>query len=216
MTTLQRMVLVAVPSQPSYVTVLGLISPLQRTATAIDATLQRLLAAHLVVKYSGGWGRSAAGDAEMARWNARKAACPPPSRRPARRLPGHVQLQVALDLGGLRSDAYLAYVRRHACCICGAAPPSAIYFEGLRWVADDLCVVPLCSPHHEQRRGDRWTDLCRALVGLGSGHVHDGRRCEARVRWCLVRTQFEALRAWIRACAKGLPKSSAGEPPQLR
>lgn len=53
----------------------------------------------------------------------------------------------------LRSEPYLAYVRKHPCCLCGAPGPS----EAHHWShhggvmgnkVDDYRTVPLCQEHH--------------------------------------------------------------------
>ena len=53
----------------------------------------------------------------------------------------------------LRSEPYLAYVRKHPCCLCGAPGPS----EAHHWShhggvmgskVDDYRTVPLCTEHH--------------------------------------------------------------------
>lgn len=82
-----------------------------------------------------------------------------------------------------RSPAYLAYVRTHPCCLCGATPPSDAHHWGRRGVGqktDDYRTVPLCRGCHD--------------------HVHAQGPGKAVER--LLRVQVDLLVAWL---AKGRP-----------
>ena len=52
----------------------------------------------------------------------------------------------------LRSEPYLAYVRKHPCCLCGATPSEAHHWSHHGGVmgnkVDDYRTVPLCTEHH--------------------------------------------------------------------
>lgn len=52
----------------------------------------------------------------------------------------------------LRSEPYLAYVRKHPCCLCGASPSEAHHWSHHGGVmgnkVDDYRTVPLCTEHH--------------------------------------------------------------------
>lgn len=52
----------------------------------------------------------------------------------------------------LTSPAYLAYVRNHPCCLCGASPSEAHHWSHHGGVmgskVDDYRTVPLCHAHH--------------------------------------------------------------------
>ena len=52
----------------------------------------------------------------------------------------------------LTSPAYLAYVRKHPCCLCGASPSEAHHWSHHGGVmgskVDDYRTVPLCTEHH--------------------------------------------------------------------
>lgn len=52
----------------------------------------------------------------------------------------------------LRSEPYLAYVRKHPCCLCGATPSEAHHWSHHGGVmgnkVDDYRTVPLCTKHH--------------------------------------------------------------------
>lgn len=52
----------------------------------------------------------------------------------------------------LRSEPYLAYVRKHPCCLCGASPSEAHHWSHHGGVmgskVDDYRTVPLCQEHH--------------------------------------------------------------------
>ena len=52
----------------------------------------------------------------------------------------------------LTSPAYLAYVRKHPCCLCGASPSEAHHWSHHGGVmgskVDDYRTVPLCHAHH--------------------------------------------------------------------
>ena len=52
----------------------------------------------------------------------------------------------------LRSEPYLAYVRKHPCCLCGASPSEAHHWSHHGGVmgakVDDYRTVPLCTKHH--------------------------------------------------------------------
>ena len=85
----------------------------------------------------------------------------------------------------LRSEPYLAYVRKHPCCLCGAPGPS----EPHHWShhggvmgakVDDYRTVPLCTEHHRY-----WHDH-----GVLPGHDRVGSE------WLLRRVQRELLVEW--------------------
>ena len=65
------------------------------------------------------------------------------STRPLRAVPKPVTLT---------SPAYLAYVRNHPCCLCGASPSEAHHWSHHGGVmgskVDDYRTVPLCHAHH--------------------------------------------------------------------
>lgn len=52
----------------------------------------------------------------------------------------------------LHSEPYLAYVRKHPCCLCGATPSEAHHWSHHGGVmgakVDDYRTVPLCQEHH--------------------------------------------------------------------
>ena len=86
----------------------------------------------------------------------------------------------------LTSPAYLAYVRKHVCCFCGAPSPS----EAHHWShhggvmgakVDDYRTVPLCQEHHRY-----WHDH-------GTLPEMDREHSEA----ALLREQAWLLRAWL-------------------
>ena len=86
----------------------------------------------------------------------------------------------------LTSAAYLAYVRKHVCCFCGAPSPS----EAHHWShhggvmgakVDDYRTVPLCQEHHRY-----WHDH-------GTLPEMDREHSEA----ALLREQAWLLRAWL-------------------
>jgi hypothetical protein len=86
----------------------------------------------------------------------------------------------------LESPQYLAYVRRHACCHCGAPGPSEPHHwshhggsTGMK--PDDFRTVPLCQEHHRY-----WHDH-GMLPGL------DRVASEA----LFVETQYTLLRGWV-------------------
>lgn len=85
----------------------------------------------------------------------------------------------------LRSDPYLAYVRRHPCCLCGRSEG----IEAHHWShhggvmgakVDDYRTVPLCQEHHRY-----WHDH-----GVLPGHDRVGSE------WLLRRVQRELLVEW--------------------
>lgn len=99
------------------------------------------------------------------------------STRPLRAVPKPVTLT---------SPAYLAYVRKHPCCLCGAPGPS----EPHHWShhggvmgskVDDYRTVPLCTEHHRH-----WHDH-------GTFPEMDREHSEA----ALMREQAWLLRAWL-------------------
>jgi len=85
----------------------------------------------------------------------------------------------------LASPAYLAYVRKHPCCLCGTPGPS----EAHHWShhggvmgakVDDYRTVPLCQEHHRH-----WHDH-------GEFPRHDRDESEA----IMLAAQRELLAAW--------------------
>ena len=84
----------------------------------------------------------------------------------------------------LRSDPYLAYVRRHPCCLCGASPSEAHHWSHHGGVmgakVDDYRTVPLCQEHHRY-----WHDN-------GTLPGHDRVGSEGR----FLLTQRALLTAW--------------------
>ena len=84
----------------------------------------------------------------------------------------------------LRSEPYLAYVRKHPCCLCGASPSEAHHWShhgaarGKK--CDDYRTVPLCQEHHRY-----WHDH-----GVLPGHDRVGSE------WLLRRVQRELLVEW--------------------
>lgn len=85
----------------------------------------------------------------------------------------------------LRSEPYLAYVRKHPCCLCGAPGPS----EPHHWShhggvmgskVDDYRTVPLCQEHHRH-----WHDH-GTLPGLG----------RVASEWRLTIHQRQLLEEW--------------------
>ncbi len=84
----------------------------------------------------------------------------------------------------LRSEPYLAYVRKHPCCLCGASPSEAHHWSHHGGVmgakVDDYRTVPLCQEHHRY-----WHDH-----GTLPGHDRVGSE------WLLRRVQRELLVEW--------------------
>ena len=84
----------------------------------------------------------------------------------------------------LRSEPYLAYVRKHPCCLCGASPSEAHHWSHHGGVmgakVDDYRTVPLCTKHHRY-----WHDH-----GTLPGHDRVGSE------WLLRRVQRELLVEW--------------------
>ena len=84
----------------------------------------------------------------------------------------------------LRSEPYLAYVRKHPCCLCGASPSEAHHWSHHGGVmgakVDDYRTVPLCTEHHRY-----WHDH-----GVLPGHDRVGSE------WLLRRVQRELLVEW--------------------
>ena len=84
----------------------------------------------------------------------------------------------------LTSPAYLAYVRKHPCCLCGASPSEAHHWSHHGGVmgakVDDYRTVPLCTEHHRY-----WHDH-----GTLPGHDRVGSE------WLLRRVQRELLVEW--------------------
>ena len=85
----------------------------------------------------------------------------------------------------LRSEPYLAYVRKHPCCLCGASPSEAHHWSHHGGVmgskVDDYRTVPLCTEHHRH-----WHDH-------GTFPEMDREHSEA----ALMREQAWMLRAWL-------------------
>jgi len=85
----------------------------------------------------------------------------------------------------LRSEPYLAYVRKHPCCLCGASPSEAHHWSHHGGVmgskVDDYRTVPLCTEHHRY-----WHDH-------GTFPEMDREHSEA----ALMREQAWLLRAWL-------------------
>ena len=85
----------------------------------------------------------------------------------------------------LRSEPYLAYVRKHPCCLCGASPSEAHHWSHHGGVmgskVDDYRTVPLCQEHHRY-----WHDH-------GTLPEMDREYSEA----ALLREQAWLLRAWL-------------------
>lgn len=109
----------------------------------------------------------------------------------------------------LRSDAYLAFVRRHPCASCGTPAPSDASHHGRRGVgqkADDVLAVSLCRGCHEVYErtkivpgAARWlAELGVRLVGRDSPE-HDRRVVLAFVEAWLARVQRDLLVEWLRA-----------------
>ena len=84
----------------------------------------------------------------------------------------------------LRSESYLAYVRKHPCCLCGASPSEPHHWSHHGGVmgskVDDYRTVPLCQEHHRY-----WHDH-----GVLPGHDRVGSE------WLLRRVQRELLVEW--------------------
>lgn len=85
----------------------------------------------------------------------------------------------------LRSEAYLAYVRKHPCCLCGASPSEAHHWSHHGGVmgakVDDYRTVPLCQEHHRY-----WHDH-GTLPGMDRDTSEQA----------LLREQAWLLRAWF-------------------
>ena len=85
----------------------------------------------------------------------------------------------------LRSEPYLAYVRKHPCCLCGASPSEAHHWSHHGGVmgskVDDYRTVPLCTEHHRH-----WHDH-GTLPGMDREHSEAA----------LMREQAWMLRAWL-------------------
>lgn len=85
----------------------------------------------------------------------------------------------------LTSPAYLAYVRKHPCCLCGASPSEAHHWSHHGGVmgskVDDYRTVPLCQEHHRY-----WHDH-------GTLPEMDRETSEQ----ALLREQAWLLRAWL-------------------
>ena len=84
----------------------------------------------------------------------------------------------------LRSESYLAYVRKHPCCLCGASPSEAHHWSHHGGVmgrkVDDYRTVPLCTEHHRY-----WHDH-------GEFPRHDRDESEA----IMLSAQRELLAGW--------------------
>lgn len=85
----------------------------------------------------------------------------------------------------LRSNPYLAYVRKHPCCLCGASPSEAHHWSHHGGVmgakVDDYRTVPLCQEHHRY-----WHDH-GTLPGMDRDTSEQA----------LLREQAWLLRAWF-------------------
>jgi hypothetical protein len=85
----------------------------------------------------------------------------------------------------LRSEPYLAYVRKHPCCLCGASPSEAHHWSHHGGVmgskVDDYRTVPLCTEHHRH-----WHDH-GTFPEMDREHSEDA----------LMREQAWLLRAWL-------------------
>ncbi len=85
----------------------------------------------------------------------------------------------------LRSEPYLAYVRKHPCCFCGNGPSEAHHWSHHGGVmgakVDDYRTVPLCQEHHRY-----WHDH-GTLPGMDRDTSEQA----------LLREQAWLLRAWF-------------------
>ena len=100
-------------------------------------------------------------------------------------VPADAQLRPVPKTVTLRSEPYLAYVRKHPCCLCGATPSEAHHWSHHGGVmgskVDDYRTVPLCQEHHRY-----WHDH-------GTLPAMDREHSEA----ALMREQAWLLRAWL-------------------
>ncbi len=100
-------------------------------------------------------------------------------------VPADVQLRPVPKPVTLRSEPYLAYVRTHPCCLCGASPSEAHHWSHHGGVmgakVDDYRTVPLCTEHHRY-----WHDH-------GTLPEMDRETSEQ----ALLREQAWLLRAWL-------------------
>ena len=87
-----------------------------------------------------------------------------------------------------RNDAYLGYVRGHACCSCLAAGPSEAHHfgsGGMGRKADDTLTVPLCRTCHQY-----WHDRGRL-----PGYEHATGRIESERT--MYKQQAILLSRWV-------------------
>ena len=101
----------------------------------------------------------------------------------------------------LTSPAYLAYVRQHPCCLCGASPSEAHHWSHHGGVmgskVDDYRTVPLCDPCHigEWHRTGTFPGMSRAaseaftlgvqrklLLAWTATRIWDGDMVDALIR----------------------------------
>jgi hypothetical protein len=61
----------------------------------------------------------------------------------------------------IRSERFMALVRKLPCCVCNAPPtsdphhPHGVGYRGTSSKAPDLWVIPLCRGHHDELHQDR-------------------------------------------------------------
>ena len=101
----------------------------------------------------------------------------------------------------LTSPAYLAYVRKHPCCLCGAPGPS----EAHHWShhggvmgakVDDYRTVPLCQEHHRY-----WHDhgTLPGRTRAGSENLFKYHQRRLLVEWDVTIDDGDMIDALIRA-----------------
>ena len=104
---------------------------------------------------------------------------------PSTTRPFHMAVRPVPKPVTLRSEAYLAYVRKHPCCLCGASPSEAHHWSHHGGVmgakVDDYRTVPLCQEHHRY-----WHDH-GTLPGMDRDTSEQA----------LLREQAWLLRAWF-------------------
>ena len=101
----------------------------------------------------------------------------------------------------LRSEAYLAYVRKHPCCLCGASPSEAHHWSHHGGVmgakVDDYRTVPLCTEHHRY-----WHDhgTLPGMDRVGSEEVFLWHQRSLLATWCIGKvSDGDMVDALIRA-----------------
>lgn len=94
---------------------------------------------------------------------------PPPMMRASELLPpARPEFRpVPKPPGPAQSPKYLAFVRAHPCCLCGAPGPSHAHHQGPRGMSqktDDYRTIPLCDVDHDGVHASRRPQLTKGLV----------------------------------------------------